>query len=184
MATSLFSFEMPVYVICRFSATVQHIFIRRPTSGCFFAICLKLLQLPTMTLFNARGAHLGLLLGISGAVAFILQGYDQALMNGLLTLPSFLKIFPEMNTTTTSGKTKDQNSTIQGTVVAIYEAGAAFGALSCYFIGDRLGRRRTIQLGAAIVLVGTLLQSTSFSLAQLIVGRIVTGRFQHQSPGL
>lgn len=129
-----------------------------------------------MSLFNARGARLGLLLGISGAVAFILQGYDQALMNGLLTLPSFLRIFPEMDTTTASGGIKHHNSTIQGTVVAIYEAGAAFGALSCFFIGDWLGRRKTIQLGTATVLVGTALQSTPFGLAQLILGRIVTGR--------
>jgi MFS family permease len=38
-----------------------------------------------------------------------------------------------------------------------------------------LGRKRTIQLGAAVNVVGAILQSTSFSLGQLIVGRIVSG---------
>jgi MFS family permease len=128
-----------------------------------------------MTFLNARGSRLGFYLGVSGAVAFILQGYDQAFMNGLLTLPSFLHVFPSMDTTTTTGSTKDHNSTIQGTVVAIYEAGCAFGALSCFLIGDFVGRRRTIQLAAAVVLVGITLQATAFSLGQLIVGRIIAG---------
>lgn len=56
-----------------------------------------------------------------------------------------------------------------------YALGAFFGALSCLWIGDILGRRRTIMLGAAIDIIGALLQSTSFSLGQLIVGRLVTG---------
>jgi MFS family permease len=49
------------------------------------------------------------------------------------------------------------------------------GALGCMFIGDRLGRRRTIFLAIVTTLVGITLQSTPFSLPQLIVGRIVNG---------
>lgn len=62
---------------------------------------------------------------------------------------------------------------MQGTVVAMYTLGALFGALSCIYIGDKLGRIRTIQLGAAIDVIGAILQCTSFSLGQLIVGRLV-----------
>jgi MFS family permease len=80
-----------------------------------------------------------------------------------------------MDTTSTTGSTKDHNSTIQGTVVAIYEAGCAFGALACFLIGDFLGRRRTTQLAAVVVLVGITLQATAFRLGQLIVGRIIAG---------
>jgi len=64
---------------------------------------------------------------------------------------------------------------VQGTVVAMYTLGAFFGALSCIWIGDKLGRKKTIQLGAAVNVVGAILQSTSFSLGQLIVGRLVSG---------
>lgn len=62
---------------------------------------------------------------------------------------------------------------MQGTVVAMYTLGALFGALSCIWIGDLLGRIRTIQLGAAVTALGALIEATSFSLAQLIVGRFV-----------
>ena len=38
-----------------------------------------------------------------------------------------------------------------------------------------LGRRLTVLLGSAIMVVGATLQCSSFSLSQLIVGRLVTG---------
>ena len=49
------------------------------------------------------------------------------------------------------------------------------GALSNLWIGDRLGRRRTIFLGGCIMIIGAILQTTSYSYAQLVVARIVTG---------
>jgi MFS family permease len=62
-----------------------------------------------------------------------------------------------------------------GTVVAIYTLGCFFGAMSCIWLGDRLGRIRTIMIGATLNIVGSILQASSFSLGQLIVGRIVSG---------
>ena len=50
-----------------------------------------------------------------------------------------------------------------------------FGSLSCYGLGDRFGRIRTIAMGSIFVIIGSILLSSSYSLAQLIVGRIVLG---------
>ena len=47
--------------------------------------------------------------------------------------------------------------------------------MSCIWLGDRLGRIRTIMIGAALNTVGSIFQASSFSLGQLIVGRIVSG---------
>lgn len=124
-------------------------------------------------LSGMRGKRLRYALALTGATAWILQGYDQALMNGLLTLPTFENSFPQIKTNTP--ELRAQNSTLQGTTVALYEVGAAFGALACYFLGDRYGRKWTTFGGAIVVLVGVILQATSFQLAQLIVARIVTG---------
>jgi len=55
------------------------------------------------------------------------------------------------------------------------EIGCLMGALSNLWVGDRLGRRRTIVLGGCIMIVGAILQTTSYSYAQLVVARIVTG---------
>lgn len=123
-----------------------------------------------MSLGNRSGV--GIFVGVIGATAFLLQGYDQGVMNGLLTLPTFEHQFPSINTSV--NKSEDR-SVLQGTTVAIYEVGCAIGALSCFIIGDILGRRRTIFLAACIIIIGTILQATPFSLAQLIVARIITG---------
>lgn len=49
------------------------------------------------------------------------------------------------------------------------------GALSNLWIGDKLGRRRTIVLDGVVMMVGAILQATSYSYAQILVARVVTG---------
>ena len=49
------------------------------------------------------------------------------------------------------------------------------GAAICIFVGNPLGRRRTIFLGTCIMIVGAILQTTSYQLPQFIIGRLVTG---------
>lgn len=62
-----------------------------------------------------------------------------------------------------------------GLIVAIYELTAFFGSLLVIVIGDRLGRRRTINVGIYIQLLGVVIQCSAFSVGQLIAGRCVTG---------
>ncbi|APA09218.1 hypothetical protein sscle_04g039880 [Sclerotinia sclerotiorum 1980 UF-70] len=107
--------------------------------------------------------------------AYILFGYNNAVAGGLLSLPAWIETFPRLNTITVVGIEKTSNSRLQGTVVALYTLGCFLGALSCIRIGDTLGRKRTIMLGAAINMVGAILQSSSYSLGQLIVGRLISG---------
>jgi MFS family permease len=44
-----------------------------------------------------------------------------------------------------------------------------------FWIGDLLGRRRMMWLAMGFVIVGAILQCSSFHLAQLIIGRVITG---------
>ena len=62
-----------------------------------------------------------------------------------------------------------------GITVAAYNLGCFVGACATVWIGQILGRRKTIFLGSAIMIVGAILQATAFSLGHLIVGRIITG---------
>ncbi|PSR79063.1 general substrate transporter [Coniella lustricola] len=100
------------------------------------------------------------------AIGNMLFGYDQGVMGGFLTSAPFEKTFPSIS---------HGNSTLQGFTVAVYEIGCAAGALSVILYGDRLGRRQTVMIGQTILIIGAVLQASSFSLAQLIIGRIVTG---------
>lgn len=44
-----------------------------------------------------------------------------------------------------------------------------------FTFGERLGRKKTVLLGTAIMSVGTIIKTASYSLPQMIVGRIVLG---------
>ena len=125
-----------------------------------------------MTDIRIRGPRLHLLVAAVGALAFLLQGYDQAVINGLLSLSTWDKTFPKIDTTDNKSH---ERSIFQGTAVAIYEVGCAIGALSCFIIGDMLGRRKTIFGASCFVIVGVTIQASSFSLGQLIAARIITG---------
>lgn len=107
--------------------------------------------------------------------AFLCFGYNQAVAGGVLTLESFVSTFPQLDTVNTTGAQAHYNSTIQGTVIALYTLGAMFGALSCIWLGDVLGRRRTIFLATFTSMIGAILMASSFSLGQFIVARIVLG---------
>ncbi|KIJ70213.1 hypothetical protein HYDPIDRAFT_23342 [Hydnomerulius pinastri MD-312] len=120
---------------------------------------------------NLRGRRLTASLAFVAGTAFTLFGYDQGVMSALLTANQFEKVFPQV---VVSGSNSN-HATLQSFVVAVYEVGCLFGALSNLWIGDRLGRRRTIMLSGAVMIIGAILQTTSYSYAQLVVARIVTG---------
>jgi MFS family permease len=92
----------------------------------------------------------------------------EGVMSGIITEPEFLRQFPQM-------EPKNKSGAIQALVVAIYEIGCLIGAAGIIAFGDKLGRRRAVVIGACIMLVGAAIQTASFGIAQLIVGRIVTG---------
>ncbi|KAH9827709.1 general substrate transporter [Teratosphaeria destructans] len=115
---------------------------------------------------NGRALEIGVCATASSG--FFLLGYDQGVMSGIITEPIFLDTFPQMNS-------KNKEGAIQALVVAIYEVGCLFGALAMVAYGDKIGRRRAVLLGASIMIIGAILQTSSYGLAQLIVGRIVTG---------
>ncbi|KAJ6084586.1 MFS sugar transporter [Penicillium sp. IBT 16267x] len=109
------------------------------------------------------------------APAFIVFGYNQSGLGPLATLQSWVGVFPEIDTINTTGAQRAKNSTAKGAVIASFQLGALIGALSCTALGDRLGRRKTIFLGAILTLIGQLLQTSAYGLAQFVVGRVILG---------
>ncbi|PCH41296.1 sugar transporter [Wolfiporia cocos MD-104 SS10] len=118
-----------------------------------------------------RGRPLTAALAFVAGTGFTLFGYDQGVMSALLTANQFEKTFPQVVVDTAH----PNHATLQSFIVAIYEIGCLFGALANLWLGDKLGRRRTIFLGGSIMIIGAILQTTSFSYSQMIVARIVTG---------
>ncbi|KAJ5153420.1 uncharacterized protein N7482_009898 [Penicillium canariense] len=106
---------------------------------------------------------------------FTCYGYNMSVAGGLLTLDTFNSQFPRMDTFHTSGALQQQNSQIQGTVIALYTVGGIFGALSCIYLGDLLGRRKVIFFTNLVSIIGAILMATSVDFAQLIIARLILG---------
>jgi len=97
-------------------------------------------------------------------------------MGGLLTLKSFLQFFPQVDTENPPpGWSKSKTSNVQGITVGGYTLGCFFGACATIWLGNLLGRKRTIITGSSIMIVGAAIQCSSYSLGQLIAARLLTG---------
>lgn len=83
---------------------------------------------------NLAGRPLGLAISTIATTGFLLFGYDQGVMSGIISAPQFNTFFPETR----------ENSVYQGFVTAIYEIGCLAGALLILWCGDSLGRRRSV----------------------------------------
>lgn len=65
--------------------------------------------------------------------------------------------------------------TITGVMVSVYEVGCMFGAIGILIFGEYFGRQRALVTGGSIVVLGTILQTTSYSRVQFIIARVITG---------
>ncbi|KAF2820199.1 general substrate transporter [Ophiobolus disseminans] len=122
------------------------------------------------TYWGQSGRKLQMLITAVAVTDFLLFGYDQGVMSGIISAPAFQAAFPEV---------KD-DSTYEGFVVSIYAVGCFLGAIFIFLFGDKLGRRNSIFLGAIIMIVGVIIQIACVppnggATAQFIIGRCITG---------
>lgn len=111
-----------------------------------------------------QGKLLVNLITVVCSIGFSLFGYDQGVMANLIGANNQF------------GKTFHHPSGgLLGTIVAIYELTAFIGSIAVIFVGDWLGRRRTLNWGIYMQLLGVVIQCSAYSVAQLVVGRCITG---------
>lgn len=121
---------------------------------------------PKQPYFGLKGGWLTFWISVACATDMTLFGYDQGVFGGVIVTPDFLKVHNLVGPTKTS---------LLGTVVALYDIGCFFGAVIAVWLGEILGRKKTVLVGTTIMSIGAILQICSFSVAQMIVGRIVAG---------
>jgi MFS family permease len=93
----------------------------------------------------------------------MLFGFDISSMSGVLGTEAYQRYFDR------------PTGVRQGAITASMPLGSFFGALVSSFIADRLSRRVAIQWGAAIFIIGAILQCTSQNIGHLCVGRVIAG---------
>ncbi|KAF4943930.1 hypothetical protein FGADI_13011 [Fusarium gaditjirri] len=110
-----------------------------------------------------QGQSLILTVSVLTSLGFMLIGYDNGLMGGLVNTTAFKDTF------------NSPDSDMIGVIVAIYEVGCFFGAVFSSIWGEKLGRRRSVFVGCVFLIIGAVLQAASYTRAMMIVARIVAG---------
>jgi len=97
------------------------------------------------------------------AIGGLLFGYDIGVINGVLEMGPFKDTF------------NWQNATQEGFIVSSLQLGCFIGSIFSSILCDRLGRRRSILVGAVVFCVGGTAQTFASSLPPLYAGRLIAG---------
>ncbi|KDR85311.1 hypothetical protein GALMADRAFT_348328 [Galerina marginata CBS 339.88] len=97
------------------------------------------------------------------SLGVFLFGYDQGVMSGIITGPFFRKYF-------------DYPSALEiGTIVAFLEIGAFITSVAAGRIGDVIGRKGTLFVGAVVFTIGGAVQTFTVGFRTMVLGRIISG---------
>ncbi|ORY98742.1 general substrate transporter [Syncephalastrum racemosum] len=113
---------------------------------------------------HLHGNKLVLAINAAAGLSIFFFGYDQGVMSAVNISPDYKAIMGLEN-----------NEALLGGVVAIYYAGTLMGALLGGYIGDKIGRIRTVIVGSLFAVFGACLQASAQNLAWMICARIITG---------
>ncbi|KAJ3527835.1 hypothetical protein NM208_g10511 [Fusarium decemcellulare] len=102
------------------------------------------------------------LVSIFASLGSLLYGYDLGVIAEVIASGNFKRQFGD-----------DPNKT--GAVVSVFTGGAFFGAFFAGPVGDRLGRKWTILIGALIFILGGGLQTGATHIDYLYSGRCLAG---------
>ncbi|KAK4228127.1 general substrate transporter [Podospora fimiseda] len=110
-----------------------------------------------------KGTPLMALLTSALSTGFLLFGYDQGVMSGVILSPSFLDIMGS------------PSPLALGTLVSVYTFGAIFGSILSAFTSDKLGRKRTLIIGTSLVFIFGLGMALSGNRIQFGIARTIVG---------
>jgi hypothetical protein len=96
--------------------------------------------------------------------SFMMFGYDAGVLAGVQSTEPFLSAI---------GHPERDSAIIIPMIASSYTLGAWIMSMLISFIGSPMGRRNCILAGNLCVLVGGTLQAATFSVAQIIVGRVI-----------
>ncbi|KAH0847075.1 putative MFS sugar transporter [Fonsecaea pedrosoi] len=92
----------------------------------------------------------------------MLYGYDAAIIASTFAQTGFIDYFKP-------------NATVMGAIGSSYFGGVVLGLVLITMIAQRLGRKRSIQVGGVIGLVGAIMQTAAQDIAVFFVGRVIAG---------
>ncbi|KAI0838875.1 general substrate transporter [Hypoxylon sp. FL0890] len=116
--------------------------------------------------FGFKGKWLTFWITLACATDMTLFGYDQGVFSGVVISKDYLD---------THNLNGPENTSVLSIITSIYTIGCFLGAITAFYIGEIIGRKKTVLVGTGIMTIGAILQTSSFSVPHMIVARVVTG---------
>ncbi|CAN3376741.1 high glucose sensor Rgt2p [Diutina rugosa] len=106
--------------------------------------------------------------GLVAAMGGFLYGYDTGLINDILEMEYVKQTFPANRVMFTAHE--------RAVITAMLSLGTFFGAIGAPLWSDKYGRKNAIIMSAACVFsIGNVVQTASYNIAMMCVGRFVSG---------
>lgn len=98
-----------------------------------------------------------------GTIGGMVFGFDISSMSAWIGSKQYLDFFHH------------PDSLQQGGITASMAAGSFVGAICSGWLADKLGRRDAVKVASLVWICGAIIQCSTFSVAQLVAGRVVAG---------
>ncbi|GAB7330967.1 hypothetical protein MBLNU13_g02478t1 [Cladosporium sp. NU13] len=108
------------------------------------------------------------------ALSIFFFGYDQGMMGGVNVAKDYVRLM-RFGTIDEQGEVVVTDSLLQGGIVSVYYLGTLVGCLIGGWVGDKIGRVRTIAFGAAWAILGAALQCSAQNHIWMIFARLING---------
>ncbi|KAI0142225.1 high-affinity glucose transporter [Xylariaceae sp. FL1272] len=115
------------------------------------------------------------LIAATSVIGGALFGFDISSMSAIIATEPYKCQYNVQGNDPVTGACRGPDANLQGGIVASMPAGSFVGALLSGFISDRFGRKTSIQIGALIWIVGSIIIAASVDVPMLIAGRIING---------
>lgn len=105
------------------------------------------------------------------ALSIFFFGYDQGMMGGVNNAKDYIDLMGFGHVDPVTNEPIITDSLLQGGIVSVYYLGTLCGCLFGGWIGDKLGRIKTIAVGAAWAIIGATLQCSAMNHDWMICGK-------------
>ncbi|KAM0425850.1 hypothetical protein ACHAPT_008788 [Fusarium lateritium] len=109
------------------------------------------------------------------ALSIFFFGYDQGMMGGVNNAKDYIDLMGFGYVDEDTGDPIVTDSLLQGGIVSVYYLGTLFGCLGGGWVGDKIGRIKTIALGSVWAILGASLQCSAQNANWMICSRAVNG---------
>ncbi|KAJ3128483.1 hypothetical protein HK098_004378 [Nowakowskiella sp. JEL0407] len=116
------------------------------------------------------------LIAFAAGMGGLCFGYEQGVIGQVLPMSDFGHTFGYFDAKgNVPPGNENQAADLQAWITTAFTIGCFFGAMGSSRVADIISRRYAILVGATLFVIGGILQATSLVLAQLIVGRAISG---------